>query len=473
MRENIHEEIERLSRAVSLTVFELDLDRDVLIPAYLLANLMSPELWKWRIERKAVASDGVPLSCKTRLSELQRQFHRYTFTHFPREPGGDTWGLLQFSKEENRLGSSYIRKIKEEYDETLQKLLRDNPGSQFGQIIEQPYYKEGYFPRLRNEILEVMNAYALISSDQKASGKCAAFAMLWAAALIIWGRFSPEKIVLIGNRAHVFTFLDEENGHLFNNTKWFSRTRIHNYSELSEFVKMVTTSTDTTFFYNPYMGMCHCTRKRSDIPLPQLDSIYGKVKDFLAIPLKHPDPKSLQLINSSQVIPDPLKYNSAEEYQSAILALAQQLPGSLYDFAQYAFRRINVPFPQAYIHAALRDYHTKQLSRRIKYLEDAFTIIKGITRYDSIFESRDRMALPDETLLFKTGSDRDKALLLFMLLQHSSIPDPTTAIGFSEDNSYVYYNQKWIDVSTLSTLSNEPYALRLVFNKDKISLGKI
>lgn len=469
MRENIHEEIERLSRAVSLTVFELDLNRDILIPAYLLANLMSPALWKWRTQRRAVTSDGVPLSCKTRLSELQRQFTHYTFTQFPQEPGGDPWGLLQFFEEEERLGSSYIRKIKEEYDETLQKLLRDNPESQFGLIIKQPYYREGYFPRLRNEILEVMNAYTLISSDQKASGKCAALAMLWAAALIIWGRFSPKKIVLIGNRAHVFTFLDEEDGHLFNNTKWFSRTRIHNCSELSEFVKMVTTSTDTTFFYNPYMGMCHCTRKRSDIPLPQLDSIYGKVKDFLAIPLKHPDPKSLQLINSSQVIPDPLKYNSAEEYQSAIFALAQQLPGSLYDFAQYAFRRINVPFPQAYIYAALRDYHTKQLSRKIKNLEDAFTIIKGITRCDSIFGSRDRIALPDEILLFRTGSDRDGALLLFTLLQHSLISDPEMAIGFSENDSYVYYNHKWIEMNKLSIVLTKPEGLIVIFNKDTAS----
>lgn len=291
--------------------------------------------------------------------------------------------------------------------------------------------------------------------------------MLWAAALIIWGRFSPEKIVLIGNRAHIFTFLDEEDGHLFNNTKWFSRTRIHNCSELSEFVKMVTTSTDTTFFYNPYMGMCHCTRKRSDIPLPQLDGIYGKVKDFLSIPLKHPDPKSLQLVNPSQVIPDPRKYNSSEEYQSAIFALAQQVPGSMYDFAQYAFRSINVPFPQAYIHAALCDYHTKQVSRKIRNLEDALTFVKGITGRDSVFGSRDRIALPDETLLFKTGNDRDRALLLFTLLQHSSISDPKMTIGFLEDNSYVYYSQKWIEASTFSISSNEPYGLRLVFNKDK------
>ena len=461
------EEIERLSRAVSLTVFELDVNRDVLIPAYLLSNLMSPTLWKWRTQRRVFTSDGTFLSCKTRLSELQRHFHRYTFTHFPDEPAKDPWGLLHFSEEENRLGSSYIQRIRQEYDETLRKLLIDNPDSQFGQIINQEYYKAGYFPRLRNEIIEVMDAYSLISPDGKGSGKCAALAMLWAAALIIWGRFPPEKIVLIGNRAHVFVFLDEEDGHLLNNTKWFNRTRIQNCSELSEFVKMVTTGMDTTFFYNPCLGMCHCTRKGSSIPLHQLSNLYKKTKDFLSIPLKHPDPGSIQLVNSSMAIPNPLEFNSVEGYQSAIFVLAQQQPDSIYDFAQYAFRKTDVPFPQAYVYAALRDYHVKQLAKTIKNFEDALSILKNIKGEKSIFDSRDRLALPDETLLFKTGNDRDKALLLSTLLQQSTISDPEMAIGFSENNSYVYYNREWIELNTLSKFSVEPKGLKMVFNKNK------
>jgi len=145
------------------------------------------------------------------------------------------------------------------------------------------------------------------------------------------------------------------------------------------------------------------------------------------------------------------------------------LPGSICDFAQYAFRRVDVPFPQAYVYAALRDYHAKQISKQIGSLEDAFNIVGSITGYDSIFASRGRIALPDETLLFKTGNDRDRALLLFTLLQHSSICDPEMAIGFSKDNSYIYCNRKWIETNTLSILSTEPQELKMIFNKDKFS----
>ncbi len=253
---SLNEEIEKRSRAVSLTVLELDLDAAVLIPAYLLANLMSPIIWEWRKKRKEFSEEGSRLSVKSRLRALGRHFHNYSFTYMQDKPGGDPWGLLYFPEEEKRLGEDYIKRVREEYDKTLRKLFEDNPENQFGQIINQPYYKEGYFPRLRNEIIEVMDAYSLISEDKKGSGKCAALALLWASALNVCTRFPLEKIILIGNKAHLFVFLDEEDGYLFNNTKWFSKTRIDNLSEISEFVKMVTTNFDTTFFFIPGQGMC-------------------------------------------------------------------------------------------------------------------------------------------------------------------------------------------------------------------------
>ena len=67
-------------------------------------------------------------------------------------------GLLYFPDEEKRLGKSFIDAVRKEYDESLRMLLRDNPDSQFGWFVNEPYYKEGYIPRLRNEIIDVMDA---------------------------------------------------------------------------------------------------------------------------------------------------------------------------------------------------------------------------------------------------------------------------------------------------------------------------
>lgn len=458
------EKLEKLSSAVSLTVLEIDFYPNELIPAFLLANLMSPALWDWRDEKKAGNDDGILYSPKNRLNQIQRFFHRYTFTNVTGEPGGDPWGLLNFAEEEKRFGSGFVETIRAEYDATFRKLLAETPESQFGQIINEAYYKEGFFPRLKNETLEVMNAFALVNEEGKRSGKCIGLGMLWAAALVVWGRFPLDRIVITGNRAHMFVFLDDEDGHLLNNTKWFSSTRINNQSELSEFVRVVASSTETTFFYNPELGMCHCTTRTSQIPQQQITKIYAGIGGFVSNRLKHPNPEQIQFVKSDYQIPNPLEHDSAESYQASVVTLAEQHPDSIYEFALYAFRRLDVPHPQVYVRAAMRDYNVKQLAQRITQLSDALSIVGGIAGRDSIFGSRNRIAMPDETLYFKTGSDRDKALLLYTLLQHSPIGDTESAIGLSNENSYVSHQGKWMDLENLSLLSAEPSELKISFN---------
>ena len=268
--------------------------------------------------------------------------------------------------------------------------------------------------------------------------------MLWAAALAVWGRFPLDQIIITGNRAHMFVFFDVEDGHLLTNTKWFSSTRINNRSELSEFVRVVAYSPETTFFYNPVVGMCHCLTRVSQIPRPHVTKIYDNISKFVSNPLKHPDPDHIQFVESAHQIPDPLEYDSALSYRAAIVELARQYPDSVYEFALYAFRSLEVPHPEVYVRAALRDYHVKKLADGVAELSDALEIVARVAGRESIFESRDRIAMPDETLYFGTGSDRDKALLLYTLLEHSIIADRESVIGFSEESSFVSYRGSFV-----------------------------
>lgn len=458
------DKLEKMSTAVSLTVLEIDYYAQELIPAFLLADLMSPALWAWRAEKKAHAAEGVLLSPKSRLNQLQRFFHRYTFIDIPGAPGGDPWGLLDFAAEERRLGSEFVGRIRREYDATFRKLLVDNPESQFGQIINQEYYKQGLFPRLKNETLEVMNAFARVDAEGKRGGKCIGLGMLWAAAMAVWGRFPLDRIVITGNRAHMFVFLDEEDGHLLNNTKWFSSTRINNQSELSEFVREVASGTDTTFFYIPAVGMCHSPDKTSQIPYERITNLYADLGGFVTNPIKHPNPDEIQFISLAQAIPNPLDHESAETYQAAVVSLAEQHPGSIYEFALYAFRKLAVLYPQVYVRAAARDYHVKQLAQGINTLDEALAIVTSVAGRNSIFGTRERIATPDETLYFSMGSDRDRALLLHTLIQQSSLQNENDMIGLSDDKSFVRHAGKWIDVDDLSVLVGEPSELKVMFN---------
>lgn len=454
---------ESLSRAVSLSVLEIDADAQRLVPAFLLANLMSPVVWAWRDQKRAHAPDGSLLSAKSRLDALQRIFHRYTFTIMPGLPGGDVWGLMDFAEEERRFPTGFVHSIRAEYDATFRKLLADTPDSQFGQIINEPYYQRGLFPRLKNETVEVMNAMARINPQHKPSGKCIGLGMLWAAGLAVWGRFPLDRIYITGNRAHMFVFLDEGDGHLLNNTKWFSATRINNQSDLSEFVRAVASGTETTFFYNPVVGMCHCSTGTSQVPFERISRIFDRIGGFVSNPLKRPGKCCTRVIDPADGIPDPAEHTSASSYQTAVAALAAERPGSIYDYALYAFRSLHVAQPQAYILAALREARARELGKGVKDLPGALAIVKRIAGHESIFGSRDRIAMPDETLLFNTGNDRDRALLLYTLLAHSPIHDANATIGLSDDGSFVRHRGRWIDASSLSSLEGEPPGLSAVF----------
>jgi len=459
--------IERLSRAVTLTGLELRKDRDVLLPAYLMANIMSPMLWRWREKRRAHGPDGGLLSAGRRLHDLQRQFHQYSFTCFADQPGGDPWGLVDFAEEERRLGTEYVQSARCQIDAGLRHLLKRQPDSQFGRIVEQPYYRQGYFPRLRNETIELMNAYRGILEDGKASGKCAALALLWTAALPVCGRFSLDDVVLVGNRAHYYVFLDGDSNHVFNNGKWYNRTRLKNGSDLSMLAKFVATDTELVFLYCPSRGVWDCDKGTSEVPRQHLGRLLGTMEQFLGIPLKNPDLDRGRFSPSPcpTAIPDPLQYDSAWHYQQAVRRLADELPMSGFDFAQYAFRTLDVPLPQAYACAAIRDYHARQLAKGIRGLDDAIAIVENLTGNESLFDSRERLALPDETLTFHTGSDRDKALLLYTLLHHASAGQVDVAVGFSEATSYVRYGRTWVDMKSFS-ICPEPSDLRLVFDHE-------
>lgn len=67
-------------------------------------------------------------------------------------------------------------------------------------------------------------------------------------------------------------------------------------------------------------------------------------------------------------------------------------------------------------------------------------------------------------------SDRDKALLLYALLHHSIIADIESVIGFSDESSFVSYQDKWIDLGTLIISNTEPSGLKVIFNATELKI---
>ena len=70
---------------------------------------------------------------------------------------------------------------------------------------------------------------------------------------------------------------------------------------------------------------------------------------------------------------------------------------------------------------------------------EALAFVRGIEGRDSIFSDRERIAMPEETLRLRTGSDRDVALLLHVLVESMPGIGRHDAIEtwFAADDSYV------------------------------------
>ena len=458
--------VEEYSRSTSLTVFEVHRAARDIIPGYLLANMMSPALWQWRTNRPMFSGDGKLRGTNRRLKDLQRQFHGYTFTNELSRPGGDYWGLLNFEEEANRLGRDFIQTIRKDYDETLNYLLEQDSESQFGKIVRQDFYKNGYFPRLKNETIEGMNAYRNVCPMGKGSGKCVALAMLWASALAVCGRFSLDQIFIVANKAHLFVFLDDgESVHLFNNAKWYNSTRINNGSDLAETARSVVSGSDVMFIYNPGMGMCDIYNKQSEIDRAKIETYITRFSDFIGAPLLVNGLDEVNFkVKQQQSLADPFVYSSCEAYRDAVYSIAEQTPSSAYTHAKYAFRDWKNTMPHVYAHAAMREYHVGEMANKSDTVYDALAIVQNIAKRDSIYNCRDRIALPDETLLFNSGHDRDRALLLYTLLAKSNIQTEKLVIGFGEQSSYVQIDDIWIDVMGLVEFQDVPADITHLFD---------
>jgi len=87
--------------------------------------------------------------------------------------------------------------------------------------------------------------------------------------------------------------------------------------------------------------------------------------------------------------------------------------------ALYAHRTLDVPDPGIYLRVACRSPHLREQAANLTSLDAALAVVAALPGTESIFLDRERIAMPEETLRFAMGTDRDRALLLHALLQHA------------------------------------------------------
>ncbi len=223
--------LEKYTSAFTLSDMEIFIFPELMY-SLVLANIMSPEIWKWREDKwfAGIKKMG-PLKKMHRLKQ-------YIMDHYSFNLDLETWGLTDKQTE--------IKRFLDIVDMDI--LQRSN--ALFGYEGDKFYFDldirkhfgldkfdTEVIPYWKTETVEAMNAFRFKEGFPAGAGECVSLATLYAAALFIVTEVPLEKIFLMGTPLHSQNFVMIDEGVLTNNRRIVTRSMWYNGTELSSLAR--------------------------------------------------------------------------------------------------------------------------------------------------------------------------------------------------------------------------------------------
>jgi hypothetical protein len=418
--------IERLSRAARPTLFDGVAQPDLLI-SLVLANLMSPLLWDFRQRIQEHIQRQHPEQGARVLSEVQAYVNAHLYHLAPMDVD-ELCGLLPLDEERARVGASYVDYAVGTIVDHLEA-LRDVGALHPNQDIV-PMTRKGLFPEYDYSIIDVIHAHCrhLHRTKHKPFGmtSCADETILICALAVALGLIPFTEIVILGAPVHYSAMLAMSGQSCWINAKkesfdrdgWrdaVSSSAGHSIQDVfdarADLDRIITPGGDAVF-----------PSGSSTLPRPCLEQILDRIEAFFGIRLR----QIAAIATGSIRYEDPAisrddmraidHAEDADAIRHAVNALALRYPGTAMERAPYSFRDLSVRHPEAYLVAALRGRRARGVAATCFSIDDAIERTRAIEGRESILGDRERISLPDEVILFGTGTERDKSLLLFTLI---------------------------------------------------------
>jgi hypothetical protein len=221
-------DIEKYSSAYTLSDMELFVFPE-LTYSLVLANIMSPLLWKWR------ALDSFQkLGGKSSYRRLMR-LRQFIMDEFDFNLDLETWGLTDKNTELKRF-ERYLSPSQIAQSNALFGYEGDR--YYFAVDIRKHFgldkYTTDIIPFWKTETVEAMDAFRLKPGYGRAAGECVSLATLYAAAAFIVGGVPLEDIYMILTPLHSQNFIDLQDGILTNNRRLVTKTMWFNGTEISD-----------------------------------------------------------------------------------------------------------------------------------------------------------------------------------------------------------------------------------------------
>ncbi len=274
------EDLEKYSSAFTMSDMEIFIFPDLLY-AQVLANILSPEIWKWRKDKW--------FSQVEKLSPVKR-IHRvkqYIMDHYEFNLDLETWGLTDKLTELSRFG------------EFIDPQILSKSNALFGYEGDKYYfdldirrhfgldkYDTDIIPYWKTESIEAMNAFRYKPGHTTGAGECVSLACLYAAALFIIARIPLEKIFLMGTPLHSQNFVLLDSGVLTNNRRILTKQMWFNGTELTSLARRALEHEQITVVAH-CSGWIHVSYPEATIKKEAYIKFRDKLMHFLESPVTY------------------------------------------------------------------------------------------------------------------------------------------------------------------------------------------
>ena len=270
--------LEKFSSAFTLSDMEIFIFPELFYPL-ILADIMSPELWRWRedpwfkdIEKKS-------------FTVKANRIKQYIIQNYVFNLDLSTWGLTSKSTE--------IARFSDFFD--MEMLKQSN--ALFGYEGDKYYfdidirkhfgldkYDSDIIPYWKTETIEAMGAFRYKENFKTGTGECVSLSALYASAMFVVGRVPLEKIFLIATPLHSQNFIIEKDGLITNNRRIVTKNMWYNGTSLSDKARRAMENEKVTIVSH-ISGYIHTLYNDATIDKKDYQFFSHKLKDFLSAEL--------------------------------------------------------------------------------------------------------------------------------------------------------------------------------------------
>lgn len=432
-----------VARAVKPNIFDSAADTELILPL-VLANLASPRLWSLaqKLTTRLVdfPDDGNPHGVSPFLRAAAKQIDRDCKHVHPSEVSA-LFGDLDLAHETQRLGSQIVENAIRSIEASAHFRQAQGDDRQMELLDE---IAAGRFPAFTYNNIDVIRACRRLlnkkSSAPAGLTSCLDEVAMFAALAMTMPEGAVYDMVLLAAPVHYTAFGRDGQGRPF----WFhGKNRFYTKADWDRCVAeqhagdvhaafadhLVTLDRIMTIegTFDFASGSCRITPANLSDIAKAMESFFGvmprDLNEALSRPIAFAPPSPFAALYR-QFVALP-----ARDAFTAFLDEQEAHPDLESDLVAASFRSLKGCDPRAFLIAA-RQSLLRGLD--LTSVQTVLAQIRALPLRDSIFEDRERIAMPDETLLFGGGTDRDCGLLLHIALERLGCTRITTLMTDSE-----------------------------------------